>query len=523
MEKFTFSNQNIDLVSAEVESFLQKEKVNSKDIIRTRLMLEELLLKYQFHMGEKASFTLSCGKQFGRLRIELRTGGQSFDPFEEEDSAEHNIMSGVLSGAGILPTWQYRNGQHILVFSPRKQKPSSALQLAATVFLALLSGVAVNAVPGLGSFLSTDIITPIADTYLGLLTALSSIVIFLSLVWGVISIGDMTFFEKIGKKMLLRILMMYFGLLLCFGTLILPLFPITSAGGVSLRISDLLQVFLDIIPKSVIAPFLEGNPLQIIFLAILVGIGLLALGTKVSLVATFIGQANSVVNMIMEVVCSFIPLLVFSSLFNGLVNRKLGSFLEVRKMILLAVAGILFAILVYVLLCLRKGVRAKVLLKKLLPTFVIALTTASSSAALSTNLDTCDKKLGIAPSVTRFGVPMYQVIFMPVTALEFFVIVLSTSEIYGVAISPSMLIMAVISIVLLSIAAPPIPGAGAAVLTILFKQCGVPPEAIGIAASVDIILEYLLTAGEVFCQQCELIQLSDALGMLNVEKLKKDM
>lgn len=42
-----------------------------------------------------------------------------------------------------------------------------------------------------------------------------------------------------------------------------------------------------------------------------------------------------------------------------------------------------------------------------------------------------------------------------------------------------------------------------------------------IAVSIDILVEFAVTGAEVFCQQCELIQLSRSLHMLDSDLLRK--
>lgn len=110
---------------------------------------------------------------------------------------------------------------------------------------------------------------------------------------------------------------------------------------------------------------------------------------------------------------------------------------------------------------------------------------------------------------------------MPATALEYFVLTLCMAEISGLTISVSWLAITVFSVVVLSIATPPVPGGGTAALMILFAQLGIPPETMAIAVSIDILVEFAVTGAEVFCQQCELIQLSRSLHMLDSDLLRK--
>ena len=118
--------------------------------------------------------------------------------------------------------------------------------------------------------------------------------------------------------------------------------------------------------------------------------------------------------------------------------------------------------LIQLVLALAAALRLKVadpmLLRKLLPTYLIALATASSSAALSTNLETCEKKLGISERISRFAVPLGQVVFKTGAGAGFFVLAMGLAEYYDVAISFPWVVAGVLTAGLLAIAAPPVPG-----------------------------------------------------------------
>ena len=61
------SNQNINFTVSEVEKYLSENNAESKESIRLRLMLEEVLIGYQKHFGENREFTVrkkSCSVKF---------------------------------------------------------------------------------------------------------------------------------------------------------------------------------------------------------------------------------------------------------------------------------------------------------------------------------------------------------------------------------------------------------------------------------------------------------------------------
>lgn len=178
--------------------------------------------------------------------------------------------------------------------------------------------------------------------------------------------------------------------------------------------SELFQMILDIVPGNFLTPFTEGNPLQIIFVAVLIGMAMLILGNKATVAAAFVEQSNYIVQLIMEAVSSIVPLFVFGSILTMVVGNDFSIFMHTYKLLPAMLIGDAIAMGAYLMLvCARRKVHPGLLLKKMMPTFLIALTTASSSAAFGVNMECCEKELGIDKRIVNFGVPLGQVIFMP--------------------------------------------------------------------------------------------------------------
>lgn len=70
-------------------------------------------------------------------------------------------------------------------------------------------------------------------------------------------------------------------------------------------------------------------------------------------------------------------------------------------------------------------------MKKVAPTFLIGLSTASSAAAYSTNVECCEKQLGIDRQIINFGIPLGQVVFMPGAAVNLFCLQAELVELAG--------------------------------------------------------------------------------------------
>lgn len=521
MDNFKLTNENIGKITEFVSEFLKKHKVEQKDILRVTLALEDTLLNYRDAFGESAVGGVRCLSRFGRLRVELTVNGVGYDVFaaNPDDDFSHKLMSGI----GMAPTWQYKNGQNIVIFTPKKKKPSQMVYIVAAILLAVVGGLLSRLLPeSTQLFISEQLLTPIFDTFLGLLNGVAGIMIFLSVIWGICGIGDMSSLTVIGKKMISRMLFMMTAVPTVFVLVILPLFDFSKNGNNgSVNVSGLFDMLLGIIPTNMITPFTEGSFLQIVFIAAMVGLALLVLGNKASLVSSFVEQANTVVQVVLEVICSFISLVIFISLYNMSLTGSFAVLKQAYKAPLLIVAGCVFSMCIYtVAVCLTKKVKPIVFLSKVMPAFLIALTTASSSAALSLTMETCEKQHGIDRKIINFGVPLGRILLGLGSVIEFIVLSFCMSEIYDVSVTPIWIVMTVITSVILKIATPPIPGGSAALCTILFNQLGIPLEGLAVAVAIDVVADFVITATDTFCLQGELIVLSGKLNMLDVEKLR---
>lgn len=192
------------------------------------------------------------------------------------------------------------------------------------------------------NFLSEEMITPVFDTFMGLLSAVAGPLIFLSVAGGIYNIGDIATLGKVGKRMISRFLWMTLIFTTVFGIAILPFFPLAGSGSSSFQLSELLEMVLGIVPDNFFTPFLEGNPLQIIFLAVLAGMAMLILGNRAGMVSQFLEQANAVILLIMENISAFVPVFIFGSLFNMILGKNFSVLLKAYKVLPVMLLGDVF-------------------------------------------------------------------------------------------------------------------------------------------------------------------------------------
>lgn len=160
---------------------------------------------------------------------------------------------------------------------------------------------------------------------------------------------------------------------------------------------------------------------------------MLVMNDKMTVVSKFVEQLNFIVQFIMKCFNSFISLIIFLNLFNMFIGDNSGIGAAALKPVLLTLMGCIIVMAVYiVIVCACRRITPLLFIKKLLPTFMITLTTASSAAAYPTNIETCEKKIGIDKKIINFGLPLGQVVFMPGEAIMFFCIGICMAETFQV-------------------------------------------------------------------------------------------
>ncbi len=518
---YSLSNADISAIIDKTQETALTNKADKKEVLRIVLTLEEILLKFQSRFGEDCQIVLVEDIFASHYRVRVQIASMSFNPFDSEEEYSE-VLQGLLYGQGLAFQWVYRDGINTLTYSFRKKRKNRTL---IQLFLSILSAAACAFIcyllpRDISDFITERLIGPIYDTFIGLISFISSPLILLTVMWGIYSIGDVTSLSNIGKRMIRRFLIMMF---VCAGVTLLtqlPFYELHPLGNSTFAFSDLYMMILDIVPDNLISPFLNSNTLQIIFIAVIIGIAMLLLSDKTTVAAKFVEQTNYIVQLIMETVSKFISIFVFLSLFQLMLGNGVRFLLGSYKLFLtLILASVVILILDGAFLCFRFKLSPKLLIRKMSSTYIIAVTTASSSASFTDDMEVCEKKLGIDKRIVNVGVPLGQTIFMPGSMILFYCLTLYISGFFGTKISLPWLLTLTVLTVILAIAAPPVPGGGLACYALIVSQMGLPPEAVATFCALGIIPDFICTATNISMLQIELVKLADSLNMLDKEKL----
>ena len=517
-------NEGIDTAAERLVSFAPSDGVTRKNVLRTRIFLEEVMARYQQEFGEDAEVLFEENTGIRYLRVAVKIKGPEFDPFSNERGDESDselIIVKMLDMEGIAPAWTYRNGYNILSVSFLKKR-STISRLVFALILSVVLGTLFHIIPGqAGLVLAQKVFQPIYNSFNGIISFIAGPLIFLTVLLGVVSVGSVSGLSKIGKRLLVVFLSFLALSAVAVFFCTLPFIHLASESGPMLDYSELYQMVLDILPNNLVAPFLNGNSLQIVCIAIFSGVAMLFLSEKVIDLKRLLEQLNFVVQWLMNLISQLVPAFIFINVFNLIVNGQAKTIISAYKLLLMFLISIA-AVLVLSLLSvsIREKVSPLLVFTKNLPAALIGLTTASSSAAYSQNIRTCRRELGISETVTNIGISLGQTVFKPGVYLDLFLLGVFCAEFYSVPLSLGKLISFALFCYILSIAAPPVPGGGLTCFALLTAQLGLPGDAVALMCTLGIIPDFLVTSLNMCTLQQALVLIDGSLGTLDRSVLK---
>lgn len=523
-ESFTYdlSASAIDEMAEKIDEYLVALKIESKNRVRIRLSMEEILLRMRDEFGEDITCKLQMGTHFRRPCLMFEVQGAQFDPTVQNDEDEDfsGWSNRMLGSMGLYPLYSYANGKNQVLLKLKKPRRNPLVTLFCTLAAAVLVGLAGMILPqNLMSVLLENLITPLYNAFLGVLGAIAGPMVFLAVGRGVCGIGDVSTFGRIGKRMLLRFIGISFAVAAFTVAVCLPSFSIQIESGKGTANNQLWGIFhmlLGILPDNIVTPFQEGNSMQIILMAIFIGGAMLVLGKQVTAVSELIEQLNAVIGFLIELISSLVPYFIFVVVVQMFWTNSFGIISQAWQAIVvfMVVMAIILAF-VFLYVARRNHISPFLLISKCAETFVVAFTTASSTATFGTAMQCCERKLGLGSYLTNFGLPLGIVFYVPATSAYFLITCFYMAKCYDVSVSAAWILMAVLVTVILAIASPPIPGGTLACYTVMFAQLGIPTEGLVVAMAVDVLFDFIATAVNMILIETELLQQGRNLNMLD--------
>lgn len=372
-----------------------------------------------------------------------------------------------------------------------------------TLWIKVLIGLALGVIVGvtIGDVVN-PYLGPVGEIFKRLFRMLIVPLIFFSLVSGITSMTDLKEMGRVGGKTFIIYILttaIAVAIGLGFGILFQPGAGAALGSGYEIQPNDARTVgefLINLIPTNPVAAFAEGNVLQIITFALLVGVAINLAGNKVTHINHFMDEASEVMYSLTHIVIQVTPYGVFALM--AVISAKYGLdvLLPLGKLVLVVYAALIFHALVVYGGIVRYigGMRLKPFFTGLFDAQLVAYSTASSAATLPVTMSCVRDNLGVSKRISSFVLPLGATINMDGTALYQGVAALFIAQAFGIDLSIMDGVTIILTCTLASIGSAAVPGAGLVMLTMVLGSVGLPLEGIGMIFAVDRIMDMMRTA-----------------------------
>lgn len=406
--------------------------------------------------------------------------------------------------------------------------------LTTKIFIGLIAGAVLGIL--INKYFKTDFISKyIIDGVLdvvgqGFIRAMQMLVVplvFASLVTGSMSMGDTTKLGKIGIKTMafyLTTTALAIAIALGVASVINPglnlNLPLPEVGTAEvMEKTSMKDTILNIIPTNPISALANGEMLQIILFALVVGIILAKLGPKAKGFSNIMFELNDIMMEMTMIVMKFAPIGVFALITRTFANLGLSAIPPMLKYMGSVMTGLVLQLfIVYLLLLFVLGrLNPFKFLKKFFPVMGFAFSTASSNATIPLNINKLEE-MGVSRKISSFTVPLGATINMDGTAIMQGVAVVFIAQAYGIPLTIADYGTVILAATLASVGTAGIPSVGLVTLTMVLNSVGLPTEGIALIMGIDRILDMSRTAinitGDAVCTTI----ISKQEGLIDLEK-----
>lgn len=363
------------------------------------------------------------------------------------------------------------------------------------IFFGLIAGIIVGIfLHGHSSVLLTTILTFIGQVFIRLIQMVVIPLVISAIVIGITSIGDNKQLGKYGTKMIL-----YYGIITIAAVTIGAVLALgvkpglgaaqyintDSAAAIQQQVANsieqqkgnVLNIFLNFIPKNPLESVAKGDMISIIVFALIFAVALAKVGEINRPVVSFFESIFAATMKVTDWIMYFAAPGIFALTATAVSSFGVDIFQSISKYLMVLAVGfaIQFFVVYPVFLKIFSKVPVLMLYAAVAEAMMVAFGTASSSATLPLTIACCEKR-GISHKVASFVLPLGATLNMDGTALLQTVAVMFLAQAYGIHLTPFLIIQICFLAIIASSTCAGIPGAGLITIALILNGLGLSPE-----------------------------------------------
>lgn len=266
---------------------------------------------------------------------------------------------------------------------------------------------------------------------------------------------------------------------------------------------DPWSLIKDVVPEAVLKPLVDNNVIQLIVIALSLGIVLRAIKAEqvaqgkagFQAIEDIIGILFEAIIRVLNWVIALVPLAVFGIVAKTIASQGFAPFKSLAAFILAVLVALVLQACYY-LTRVKFGSWVKPLnfLAGGSDAFLTAFSTSSSTVTMPITFEVLQRKIGLRESSASLGALVGANFNNDGTALYEAMSALYISQVLGQHLNLIQQLIVVLTSIFASVGAAGIPNAGLVTMTLVFTSVGLPTEYIAILITVDWFLDRCRTA-----------------------------
>ena len=532
--KYDLTFETLGGVSQELEAYLKEHNTDAKDIQTALLLLEEISVRF-LEQSPETPVQVRVRNRFGSISVTLSNAAEDFNPISEikdwGTESENYFRTLIFRANAEKLDYARQNGRNVVNIKARKPKNRmmvlALLMLVAGIVLGLVMVYTMGAERA--ALFDYEVFETISAMFFNALGMLIIPMIFCSVVTTISGLSSLSDTGRLGGKALrtymtttAMAILVGFGAAYLFLPRKLPDAVMKIAEGHTTESVEILgrDWLIGLIPKDILAPIQNANIMQVMLLAVFVGMALGVLGEKIQVLNRLIEDLTNLFQTLVNMVAAFMPLVTLAATASLMIHIGLPVLPLLGRLILTEIIAVGVMWLIYSIQLGIRGISPVPFWRALPGYFRKSGLPNYSGAYLPYSMELCTRQFGVSPRVTSFTTSLGATINMDGACVHFVLCSVLFARLYNVELDANMIATIAIAVFILSMGDSAVQNSSLISMTSILTMMGVPTSALGLILGVDAVLDMFRCGSNIIGDLSATLTIGKSEGEMDVEKYR---
>ena len=530
--KYDLTFETLGGVSQELEAYLKEHNTDAKDIQTALLLLEEISVRF-LEQSPETPVQVRVRNRFGSISVTLSNAAEDFNPISEikdwGTESENYFRTLIFRANAEKLDYARQNGRNVVNIKARKPKNRMMVLALLMLVAGTVLGLVMVHIMGVDSAKAFDyqVFETVSAMFFNALGMLIIPMIFCSVVTTIAGLSSLSDTGRLGGKALRTYMtttalaiLVGFGSAYLFLPRKLPDAVMTLAKGHATASTVQLgrDTLIGLIPKDIVAPIQNANIMQVMLLAVFVGMALGVLGEKIQVLNRLIEDLTNLFQTLVNMVAAFMPLVTLTATASLMINVGLPVIPLLGRLILTEIIAVAIMWVIYSLQLGIRGISPIPFWRALPGYFRKSGLPNYSGAYLPYSMELCTRKFGVSPRVTSFTTSLGATINMDGACVHFVLCSILFARLYNVELDANMIATIAIAVFILSMGDSAVQNSSLISMTSILTMMGVPTSALGLILGVDAVLDMFRCGSNIIGDLSATLTIGKSEGEMDREK-----